>query len=113
MQAGTMRKFVAGTMIAGVSALGVGGLGVATASAEASAPTAAPDSGTCARRLVSLRADWAALQGRIDVLQRARNVALDHHRWDAAASIERQIIELQAKQFAVHLQIQVLEARCR
>jgi hypothetical protein len=106
------RKFMAGALLAGVATVGVGGVGVVSASAQTTDSSTSPSTSTCVRELIGLRADWPVLQGRIDVLQRARNQALEQHRWEAAEKIERQILDLQAKQAAVAVHIHVLEQRC-
>jgi hypothetical protein len=107
-----IRQFVAGSLVAGVATLGVGGLAAAPVSAQTGDPTTSTDTKGCAAKLVVLHEQWASLQGRIDVLQRARNDALAHHRYEVAARIQVQIVDLQARQAKVAIEIWVLEQHC-
>ncbi|MFN8025225.1 MAG: hypothetical protein U0W40_02375 [Acidimicrobiia bacterium] len=107
-----IRKFAAATALAAVATVGVGATGMLGASAQTSAPPTAGEATTCHAQLLKLKARWVYLQGRIDVLQAKRDVAIRDGRWQAAADFQRQINDLQAKQAAVAVQIHDLEQQC-
>jgi len=105
------RKAMAGLALVGATALGVGAVGVAGADAATKAPRPTTTT-TCAAQLRALRLQQAELDGKIDVLQRERNVALAHHRDELAKKLEGSILDLQARRAVVHAKIVVLEQRC-
>ena len=106
------RKGMAGLALVGVTALGVGVAGVASAGAAPATASTSTTATTCQAQLRMLRAQWWDLQGKIDLLQRERNEAIAHGRYQLAAQLERAILDLQARQAAVHAKIVVLEQRC-
>jgi len=106
---GSFRKGITALALVGVTTLGVGAVGVAGAGA-ATTPHAAAT--TCQAELHSLRVQQAELEGKIDVLQRERNEAIAHGRYELARKLEQAILDLQARHAVVHARIVVLEHRC-
>jgi hypothetical protein len=104
------RKGMAGLALVGVTALGVGAAGVTAAGAATAAPRTTAT--TCEAQLHTLRLQQAELEGKIDVLQRERNLAIANGRYELAQQLERTILDLQARLATVHAKIVVLAHRC-
>jgi hypothetical protein len=116
---GTIRKLVATLAMAGVATVGVGvgvGGGVAGAAtnpgASGTTATSSPSAKRCVATLARLERQKSELDGKIDVLQRQRNDALNHHRAKLAARLEVRIVKLQARKAAVQVRIDKVRARC-
>jgi hypothetical protein len=108
----TIRKFTAATALAAIATVGVGASGMLAASARTAPASASGTATTCPVQLLQLKARWASLQGRIDVLRAKRDVAISQGRWRDALDLQHQIDGLQATQAAVAVQIHALEQHC-
>ena len=105
------RKMLATGLLVGIASVGVGG--VAAAQTGGGGGTTAPsDHRRCVVTLVKLEREKAELDGKIDVLQRERNAALQHHHFDLARRLEQEIVKLQARKAVVEAKIRYVKAHC-
>jgi hypothetical protein len=105
------RKMLATGLLVGIATVGVGGVAAAQNTGSGGGTTG-PSTRRCVVTLVKLEREKAELEGKIDVLQRERNAALQHHDFALARRLEHDIVKLQARKAVVELKIRVVKAHC-
>src|SRR5438105_11293513 len=104
-----VRKLLAAGLIAGIATIGVGGVASAQDSGGGNGTTTPTNHRHCLVTLAKLEAQKAELEGKIDVLQRERNAALQHHDFRLAERLEKDILQLQARKAVVEVKIRVVK----
>ena len=105
------RKLLATGLLVGIATVGVGGVAVAQDNSGGGGTTA-PSTRRCVVTLVKLEREKSELAGKIDVLQRERNAALQHHDFALARRLEKEIVKLQARKAVVEMKIRYVKAHC-
>ena len=110
-----IKRLVVGAVVAGVATLGTGGVAFAASNPPSPNTTAPADTTFCQRwvpRLPALDAQRVKDEQQIDDLQKAIEVAKDHHREDLVERLERQLDETQRDHAKVLVEIAVIHLRC-
>ena len=105
-----VRKLLAAGLVAGIATFGVSGIAAAQDGSGTSTPTTHPR--RCVVTLFKLQAQKHELEGKIDVLQRERNAALQHHDFKLAARLEKDIVTLQVRKAVVEQKIDYVQRHC-
>ena len=106
---------LAGALVAGIVTVGMGGAALASSPLPKPSTTTKADSEFCERwvpRLPALDAQRNRDEQQIDELQKAFEVAKDHHREDLVEALERRLDEAQRDHATVVVQIAVIHLRC-
>jgi hypothetical protein len=109
-----IKHLVAGALVAGIATVGMGGAAFAS-SPPPNPSTTKADSEFCEKwvpRLPALDAQRIRDEQQIDDLQKAIEVAKDHHREDLVEALERKLDEAQRDHATVLVEIAVIHLRC-
>ena len=110
-----IKRLLAGAVVAGIATVGTGGVALAAGNPPSPNTTTQADKTFCQRwvpRLPALDAQRIKDEQQIDDLQKAIEVAKDHHREDLVERLERQLDEAQRDHAKVLVEIAVIHLRC-
>ncbi|HEY6316257.1 MAG TPA: hypothetical protein VI462_00025 [Acidimicrobiia bacterium] len=110
-----LKSLVAGALVAGIATVGMGGAAFASSPPPKPSTTTSRDSEFCEKwvpRLPALDTQRIRDEQQIDDLQKAIEVAKDHHREDLVEALERQLDEAQRDHATVLVEIAVIHLRC-